>query len=85
MLDDIGSVTQSPLREDWGLNQVRDWHLQFCYLPRSCFLTGKRLWWRWCYTGSRVINGPGTPVQAVYYIEKDEFIFWRLRGNHGIV
>lgn len=85
MLDSIGAVMQPPRSDDWGLNRVGNWHLKFCWIPRTCFLTGKRIWVRHCYAGSRVITGPGEPVHDEYYVDRDAFIIWQLRGNHGII
>jgi len=85
MLDSIGTVTQPPRSEDWGLNRVANWRLKLCWVPRSCFLSGKSLWGKQCYQGSRLITGPGTPVDDVYWIDRYEFIVWQLRGNHGTI
>ena len=77
----MDSVTQEPRAQEWGLFQVNNWHLHFCLWPRTCYLSGKRLWFKKCYRGWRFITGPGTPVFDGYYIEKSEFIFWNLRGK----
>ena len=71
-------VTQSPREDDWGLRRARDWKLILCMKPRTCFLTGKQLWGSRCYKGTRVIDGPGTPVIEDYFIEKFEFMKWQL-------
>ena len=71
-------VTQSPQSEDWGLSRANNWKLQLCWLPKTCFLTGKKLWGRRCYKGTRIISGPGTPVIEDYYVEKFEFVKWQL-------
>lgn len=81
MLDAIGSVTQSPLSEDYALHRVFDWHLHFCLVPRECHLTGQRLWAKYCYKGTRGITGPGEPVFVDYYIDKFEFVIWQLKRN----
>jgi len=79
MMDD---VQQSPASEDWGLGRASNWRLKLCWAPKSCFLTGKKLWGKKAYCGTRIITGPGDPVITDYWIEKDEFIVWRLKGNH---
>lgn len=53
------------------LKFVKDWQLHFCWLPHRCILTGKILWLKDCYRGSRHSD--------VYYIEKHEFILWSLK------
>ena len=64
------------------LRYVKDWHLHFCILPRTCFLTGKRMWLTDCYKGTRTI-GPGAPPGSLtvekFYIDKDEFRLWSLK------
>jgi len=64
------------------LRYVKDWHLHFCILPRTCFLTGKRIWLTDCYKGTRTI-GPGSPPGSLtvekFYIDKHEFMLWSLK------
>ena len=71
-------VTQEPRASDWGLSRVRDWKLTLCFRPKTCFLTGKQLFGKRCYKGTRVITGPGEPVIEHYFIEKFEFMKWQL-------
>ena len=71
-------VDQEPRSQNWGLNRIRNWKLHFCLWPRTCFLTRKRLWLTKCYTGMRLISGPGNPIEDIYYIDKNEFIIWNL-------
>ena len=65
--------------EDYGLNKVCDWKLKFVLSPRTCFLTGKRLWLEYVYFGTRLLVGPGEPIVDEYYIDKTEFIIWQLK------
>jgi hypothetical protein len=75
-------VSQSPLSEDHGLSRARGWKLKLCWTrPRTCFLTSKPLWGKQAYHGVRVITGPGEPVYEDYWIEKNEFMLWNLRGR----
>lgn len=85
MMDSIGALWAEPRDANWGLNQVRDWHVHFCMIPRTCFITGRRLWTENCYTGTRVITGPGTPIIDTYYIDRFEFVIWQLKGTHGTI
>ena len=71
----------SPPSEDWGLGRAKHWALQLCWLPKKCFLTGKPLWGRLAYHGERWITGPGEPIVEHYWIDRDEFIIWKLKGN----
>lgn len=75
-------VPHSPPRtDDWGLNQVQNWSYKFCWRPQTCFLSGVRLWFRRAYLGTRMITGPGDPVYTDYWIDRDEFILWQIKGN----
>lgn len=69
----------SSLSDDWGLNRVKWWELKLCWLPKRCFLSGQDLWGKKAYKGVRYIHGPGDPVEDVYWIEKNEFLMWRLK------
>lgn len=72
-------VQCSPPSEDWGLSRASHWKLKFCWLPKKCFLTDKSLWGRLAYHGERWITGPGEPVVKHYWVNRDEFIIWRLK------
>ena len=64
------------------LRYVKDWHLHFCIFPRTCFLTGKRIWLTDCYKGTRTIGlgaPPGSYIVEKYYIDKHEFMLWSLK------
>ena len=69
----------SPPSQDWGLSRVKWWELKLCWLPKKCFLSGQGLWGRYAYKGARYIHGPGEPVEEVYWIDRNEFIMWRLK------
>jgi len=74
-------VQGSPRSQDWGLQKARGWKLKFCWRPNTCFLTGQQLWGKKAYHGIRMITGPGEPVFENYWIAKDEFILWNLKGR----
>jgi hypothetical protein len=74
----LDKVQASPREEDWGLNKVKYWEYKFCWLPQTCFLSGKQLWGKCAYTGDRYIHGPGEPVIDVYWIGKEAFTVWQL-------
>ena len=74
-------VQASPPSEDWGLNRARGWKLRFCWTPQKCFLSGKPLWGKRAYHGVRMITGPGEPVYEDYWISRDDFIIWNLKGR----
>jgi hypothetical protein len=74
------ATTQSSAYENWGLNQVRDWQLKFCWTPNRCALSGIDLWGQQAYRGAIWRHSPGMPVKDVYWIDRDEFIMWRLKN-----
>lgn len=75
----MDSVTQAPRSQDWGLRQVNNWQFQLCWMPKTCYLSGKPLWGKKCYKGSNRLTGLGTFATADdYYVEKNEFIIWNL-------
>ena len=55
------------------------WELYFCFIPRRCVFTNKRLWLCKCYRGLRIITGPGSPVKEYYYASTSSFMLWALR------
>ncbi len=66
---------------NWGLNRAKAWELKLCWLPRTCFLSGQQLWGQQAYHGVRWIHGPGEPEEEEYWIAKNEFVIWKLKGN----
>jgi hypothetical protein len=76
----LDHVTGSPPSEDWGLRCAKDWQLKFCWTPNRCALSGIDLWGRRAYRGAIWRHSSGTPVKDVYWVDRDEFIMWRLKG-----
>jgi hypothetical protein len=58
-----------------------DWQLKFALWPQHCVRSNRLIWLRRAYRGTRVITGPGTPVIEHYWIDRDEFIIWNLKGK----
>ena len=78
-MDDL--VDQEPRSQEWGLFQVKNWHLHFCLWPRICYLTGKNIWLKQCYKGTRQIRQDMNLIEDAYYVGKNEFIIWNLKGK----
>jgi hypothetical protein len=57
------------------------WRLRFLWLPKRSAITGRQLWLRQVYEGTRMITGPGDPVFLFRYHEPAEHIIWQLKGN----
>jgi hypothetical protein len=75
----MDSFAPPPQSEDYGLNRAQQWDLKLCWLPRQCFISGKSLWGKRAYHGTRWIHGPGEPVQQTYWVDKHEFLLWHLK------
>ena len=68
--------------DHWALyNRTTQWRLIFCFLPRRCELTQRRMWLEHCYRGFTFITGPGDPVEEYVYLTKETFIVERLAGR----
>jgi hypothetical protein len=74
-------VQASPPSEDYGLSRARHWEYKLCWLPKRCFLTDKPLWGKRAYHGERWITGPGEPIVEHYWINKHEYLLWRIKGT----
>ncbi len=74
-------VQQSPPSEDWGLRRATGWKIKMCWAPKKCFLTGKQLWGKQAYYGENWITGPGDPHVNEYWIDKNTFILWKIKGS----
>jgi hypothetical protein len=73
--------TQSPSLNDWGLRRAKCWELKLCWLPKKCFLSGKPLWGKKAYHAQNWLTGPGEPIPVDYWLDKNEFIMWNLKGK----
>lgn len=67
-----------PREQDWGLNKVTNWKYKLCWRPHTCFLSGKQLWFKHAYFGTRMISGPDEPIYDRYWIDRDKFLIWNL-------
>jgi hypothetical protein len=48
-------------------------------LPRRCYLTGKRLWFKNCQVVTSMITGPGTPIFETYWCDRNEFLLYEIK------
>lgn len=78
-MDDLGRTGHVSDSEDWELRRIRNWYMHFCLWPRMCFLTKRYIWLTECYKGTNIITGPGSPICNDYYIDRHEFIIWKLK------
>lgn len=76
-----GYVPSYPELIDYWLKRIDNWQLRYSIIPRRCSLSQRTICMEYAYKGTRVITGPGTPVIEDFWIAKDEFIIWKLKGN----
>jgi hypothetical protein len=72
---------QEIMFDSWNLKRAAGWKLKFCWFPKKCALSKKRLWGKFAYTGATMFTGPGEPIIETYWIEKKEFIIWSLKNE----
>lgn len=58
-----------------------DWRYKFCWFPKRCALSGKKLWLNMAYCGYRMITGPGDPIVEYRWHDPHEHLLWVLKGN----
>lgn len=58
-----------------------NWFEKFAFLPKTCAVTGKKIWLRKGMQGVRMITGPGDPVFLYKWIDCKQFLIEQLKGN----
>jgi hypothetical protein len=66
---------------EYALKRVESWHLEFAFMPHRCIRSRSLIWLKYAYKGIRIITGPGTPVVETFWMTKEDFIIWQLKGN----
>lgn len=59
----------------------RGWQLKFALLPKTCDITGKKIWFEYAYKGTAMYTGPGEPIFEHRWHDRAEHLIWRLK--HG--
>jgi hypothetical protein len=62
------------------VKQAQHWQLKFAIMPHRCAVSGQQIWMEYAYRGTRTIIGPGTPVVEHFWINRSEFVIWRLKN-----
>lgn len=75
----MDSFAHEPRSKDYGLNRATGWQLKLCWFSNKCFISGKSLWGKRAYHGTRWIHGPGKSLKETYWIDKHEFLIWQLK------
>ena len=55
--------------------------LKFSFIPRQCYVSGKKLWLTWAYRRTAMWTGPGDPIFEHRWYDKTEFIIERLKNK----
>lgn len=56
------------------------WSTKFAWLPAQMD-SGRWVWFKEYYHGSKVIQGPGTPVVLKQYMTSREYLFYTLKQS----
>lgn len=56
------------------------WEMKLSLWPRRCHYTGKLLWFKLAYMGTSMLTGPGEPIFDYRWVEKDQFLFLKIKG-----
>ncbi len=57
------------------------WYYKFAWLPKTCEISKKRIWFKKAYKGIRMLTGPGEPVFDIRWITREDFMMARLKGR----
>ncbi len=52
--------------------------LKFAWLPKTCHISGKRIWLKYAYRMTRIITGPGESIFEYRWHDKNAHIIWQL-------
>ena len=50
------------------------------FIPRRCFLSDKKLWFKKCTVITSMITGPGEPVFEYFWCDRKEFLLNEIKG-----
>ena len=54
-------------------------NLKFAFLPKTCDISGKRIWLKYGYELSAMWTGPGDNIFEYRWHDKHEHIIWKLK------
>lgn len=57
------------------------WTIKRPWMPKRDALSNKWLWIKPAMRGIRTITGPYSPITETYWVDKDEYFVWKLKGN----
>jgi len=54
--------------------------LKYVLIPKTCHISGKRIWFEKAYRQTAMWTGPGEPAFDYRWYNKDEFLVAKLKG-----
>lgn len=73
-------VDQGPMDDDFKRKCIGT-ELVFAWLPKTCTLTGKRLWFTHAYKQTAMWTGPGESLFEYRWYKKEEFLIASIKGT----
>ncbi len=64
--------------DDFYSNRYLGSNLKFAFLPKTCAISGKRIWLKYGYELTAMWSGPGNAVFEERWHDKQEHIIWKL-------
>lgn len=55
--------------------------LKFAFLPKRCYISNKRIWFKNAYKQTAMWTGPGDPVFEHRWYDRSEFLIAKLKGD----
>ena len=74
-LDSMGHTTY----DDFYRNRYLGAELKFAWLPKTCNLSGKRIWFVKAYRLTAMWTGPGESIFEYRWHDKNAHIIWQLK------
>jgi hypothetical protein len=63
---------------DYFYDKIIGTELKFAWLPKTCDISGKRIWLKKAYRMTRIITGPGESIFEYRWHDKNTHIIWKL-------
>jgi hypothetical protein len=63
---------------DYFYDKIIGTELKFAWLPKTCDISGKRIWLKKGYRMTRIITGPGESIFEYRWHDKNTHIMWKL-------
>lgn len=68
--------------DGWMFNTKRiEQETKFSLLPRRCYISGKRLWFKRCEVVTSMVSYLGNPTFETYWCDPKEFLFYKIKNG----